>query len=156
MPAMSSPIGGHGGRDSGDPWRPRMRNTIVPTSFLRRVWWADAAVSAVVGAVMAGAAGPLGELVGLPARLLAVAGLSLLPYAAFLAWLATRSAVPRAAAWAPVLLNVVWAIDCVALAMLQADAGRLLVGFVAVQVVTVLTFAELEYGGVRRSPPTVA
>jgi hypothetical protein len=106
-----------------------MRNTIVPTSFLRRVWWADAAVSAVVGAAMAGAAGPLGELVGLPARLLATAGLSLLPYAAFLAWLATRSAVPRAAAWAPVLLNVVWAIDCVALAVMQsggdAPAGRL-------------------------------
>jgi hypothetical protein len=33
-----------------------MRNAIVPTSF-RRVWWADAAVSAVVGAAMAGAAG---------------------------------------------------------------------------------------------------
>ena len=48
-----------------------MRNAIVPTSFLRRVWWADAAVSAVVGAVMAGAAGPLGELIALPARLLA-------------------------------------------------------------------------------------
>ena len=129
-----------------------MRNAIVPTSFLRRVWWADAAVSAVVGAAMAGAAGLLGELIGLPARLLAVAGLSLLPYAAFLAWLATRSAVPRAAAWAPVLLNVVWAIDCIVLAAMQADAGPLLIGFIAVQVVTVLTFAELEFGGLRRSP----
>ena len=133
-----------------------MRQAIVPTSFLRRVWWADAAVSAVVGATMALAAAPLGELIGLPARLLAVAGLSLLPYAAFLAWLATRAAVPRAAAWAPVLLNVVWAIDCVALALLHADAGGLLVGFVAVQVVTVLTFAELEYAGVRRSAPVAA
>ena len=129
-----------------------MRNAIVPTSFLRRVWWADAAVSAVVGAAMAGAAGLLGELVGLPVRLLAVAGLSLLPYAAFLAWLATRSAVPRAAAWAPVLLNVVWAIDCAALGVIQAVAGPLLVGFIAVQVVTVLTFAELEFSGLRRSP----
>ena len=128
-----------------------MRNAIVPTSFLRRVWWADAAVSAVVGAAMAGAAGLLGELIGLPARLLAVAGLSLLPYAAFLAWLATRSAVPRAAAWAPVLLNVVWAIDCLALGVMQAEAGPLLIGFIAVQVVTVLTFAELEFGGLRRS-----
>jgi hypothetical protein len=133
-----------------------MRQAIVPTSFLRRVWCADAAVSAVVGAGMALVAAPLGELIGLPARLLAVAGLSLLPYAAFLAWLATRAAVPRAAAWAPIVLNVVWAVDCVALAMLQADAGRLLVGFVAVQVVTVLAFAELEYGGVRRSAPVAA
>ena len=129
-----------------------MRNAIVPTSFLRRVWWADAAVSAAVGAVMAAAAGPLGELVGLPPRLLAVAGLSLLPYAAFLAWLATRDAVPRAAAWAPVLLNVVWAIDCIALAVMQAEAVPLRVGFIAVQVLTVLTFAELEFGGLRRSP----
>src|SRR5678815_1367759 len=99
MRPMSSPIVGHGGRGSGD-GESSMRNAIVPTSFLRRVWWADAAVSAVVGA--------------------AVAGLSLLPYAAFLAWLATRSAVPRAAAWAPVLLKVVWAIDCAALGVMQA------------------------------------
>jgi hypothetical protein len=129
-----------------------MRTSIVPTLFLRRVWWADAAVSAVVGAAMAAAAGPIGTLIGLPPRLLAVAGLSLFPYAAFLAWLATRAAVPRAAAWAPVALNVVWAIDCVALATMQASAGTLLIGFVAVQVVTVLTFAELEVGGLRRSP----
>ncbi|MEO5883413.1 MAG: hypothetical protein ABIQ06_13430 [Caldimonas sp.] len=133
-------------------WRPRMRHAIVPVTFLRRVWWADAAVSAVVGAAMAAAAAPLGELIGLPARLLAVAGLSLLPYAAFLVWLATRAAVPQAAAWAPVLLNVVWAIDCIALAVMQPDAGPLLIGFVAVQAVTVLTFAELEFGGLRRSP----
>jgi hypothetical protein len=133
-----------------------MRQAIVPTSLLRRVWWADAAVSAVVGAAMALAAAPLGEGIGIAPRLLAVAGVSLLPYAAFLGWLATRAAVPRTAAWAPVLLNVVWAVDCVALAMLQADAGRLLVGFVAVQVVTVLTFAELEVGGLRRSPAAVA
>ena len=133
-----------------------MHQALVPTPFLRRVWWADAAVSAVVGAAMALAATPLGELIDLSPRLLSVAGLSLLPYAAFLAWLATRPAVPRAAAWAPVLLNVVWAIDCVGLATLQADAGRLLVGFVAIQVVTVLTFAELEYGGIRRSARVVA
>jgi hypothetical protein len=60
--------------------------------------------------------------------------------------------VPRAAAWAPVLLNVVWAIDCAALGVMQAVAGPLLVGFIAVQVVTVLTFAELEFSGLRRSP----
>ena len=129
-----------------------MSTAIVPTPFLRRVWWADAIVSAIVGAAMAAAAAPIGELIGLPSRLLAAAGLSLLPYAAFLAWLATRAAVPRAAAWAPVVLNVVWAIDCIALAAMQAGPGPLLIGFVAAQVVTVLTFAELEYSGLRRAP----
>jgi hypothetical protein len=133
-----------------------MRTAIVPTSFLRRVWWADAAVSAVVGALMAGAAGPLGELVGLSPRLLMVGGLSLLPYAAFLAWLATRDVVPRAAAWAPVLLNVVWAIDCVALALMQTEAMTLRVGFIAVQVITVLAFADLEFAGLRRAPAAAA
>lgn len=131
-----------------------MRHTIVPTSFLRRVWWADAAVSAFVGAAMAVAAAPLGELIGLPARLLAVAGLSLLPYAAFLAWLATRAALPRGAAWTPILLNVVWAVDCIALAAMQPAPGPLLIGFVAMHVVTVLAFAELEFSGLRRAPAT--
>ena len=133
-----------------------MSNPIVPTPFLRRVWWADAAVSAIVGVAMAAAAAPLGELIGLPERLLAMAGLSLLPYVAFLAWLATRAAVPRAAAWLPVLLNVVWAIDCIAVVETRASAGTLLVAFLAVQVLTVLAFAELEFMGLRRSPPLAA
>ena len=125
-------------------------DVVQPDPFLRRVWWADAAVSAVVGAAMAAAAGPLAALTGLPERLLAVAGLALLPYAAFLAWLATRQAVPRLAAWLPVPINVLWAIDCVAVVATQPSAGAALIAFIAVQVVTVLAFAELEYIGVRR------
>ena len=35
---------------------------------------------------------------------------------------------------------------------MQADAAPLLIGFIAVQVVTVLAFAELEFVGLRRSP----
>jgi uncharacterized membrane protein len=125
-------------------------DVVQPDPFLRRVWWADAAVSAVVGAAMAAAAGPLATLIGLPERLLAAAGLALLPYAAFLAWLATRRSVPRVAAWLPVPINVVWAIDCVAVVATQPDPGAALIAFIAVQVVTVLAFAELEFIGVRR------
>jgi hypothetical protein len=128
-----------------------MRFDVVrPDTFLRRVWCADAAVSAVVGAGMAAAAGPLAGLTGLPERLLAGAGLALLPYAAFLAWLATRQAVPRVAAWLPVPINVIWAVDCVALVVAQPSASAALLAFIAVQVVTVLAFAELEFVGVRR------
>ena len=57
MAATSSPIGGHGGRDGGDP-ETEMSNAILPSPFLRRVWWADAVVSAIVGAAMAVAAAP--------------------------------------------------------------------------------------------------
>ena len=74
-----------------------MSNPIQPTVFLRRVLWADAIVSAVVGAVMALGATALQGLLGLPSPLLALAGVALFPYAAYVAWLATRRAVPRAA-----------------------------------------------------------
>jgi hypothetical protein len=125
-------------------------DVVQPDSFLRRVWWADAAISAVVGAAMAAAAAPLASLTGLPERLLAAAGLALLPYAAFLAWLATRQSVPRLAAWLPVPINILWAIDCVLVAATEPNAGPALIAFIAVQVVTVLAFAELEFVGVRR------
>jgi len=36
--------------------------------------------------------------------------------------------------------------------VMRPETGPLLVGFITVQVVTVLTFAELEFGGLRRSP----
>ena len=125
-------------------------DVVQPDSFLRRVWWADAAVSAVVGAAMAVAAGPLSTLLALPERLLVAAGLSLLPYAAFLAWLATRHRVQRVAAWLPVPVNVLWAIDCVAVVAAQPTPGPALIAFIAVQVVTVLAFAELQFIGMRR------
>lgn len=125
-------------------------DVVQPDSFLRRVWWADAAISAVVGAAMAVAAGPLSALTALPERLLVAAGLALLPYAAFLAWLATRQRVQRVAAWLPVPVNVVWAIDCVAVVAAQPTRGPALIAFIAVQVVTVLAFAELQFIGMRR------
>ncbi len=125
-------------------------DVLRPDAFLRRVWWADAAISAVVGAGMAAAAGPLAALIGLPERLLVTAGLALLPYAAFLAWLATRQSVPRLAAWLPVPINVIWAVDCVAVVAAQPAASAPLIAFIGVQVVTVLVFAGLEFVGVRR------
>jgi hypothetical protein len=125
-------------------------DVVHPDSFLRRVWWADAAISAVVGAAMAVAAGPLAALTALPERLLVAAGLALLPYAAFLAWLATRQRVQRVAAWLPVPINVVWAIDCMAVVAAQPTPRPALIAFIAVQVVTVLVFAELQFIGMRR------
>ena len=125
---------------------------IQPSLFLRRVLFADAAVSAAVGAVMALGAGVLQRLLGLPAPLLMIAGVALFPYAAYLVWLATRGELPRAAVWVPIVLNLVWAIDCV-LVLSAAGPSPTLLGeaFVAVQIVTVLAFAELEFIGLRRA-----
>jgi len=125
---------------------------IQPGSFLRRVLFADAAVSAAVGAVMALGSAALQRMLGLPASLLLVAGVALLPYAGYLVWLATRASVPRAAVWMPIALNVLWAVDCL-LVLFAAGLSPTGLGeaFVAVQIVTVLAFAELEFMGLRRA-----
>jgi pilus assembly protein TadC len=127
-------------------------NLIQPSSFLRRVLWADAIVSAAVGVVMALGAGALHRLLGLPSSLLMVAGLALLPYAGYLVWLATRATVPRAAVWLPIVLNLVWAVDCV-LVLAAAGLSPTWLGeaFVVLQIVTVLAFADLEFIGLRRA-----
>ncbi len=129
-----------------------MSNPIQPTVFLRRVLWADAIVSAVVGAVMALGATALQSLLGLPSSLLALAGVALFPYAAYVAWLATQRAAPRAAVWLPIVVNIVWAIEC---SFVLFSAGLhptwLGEGFVAMQIVTVLLFAELEFIGLKRA-----
>src|SRR4051812_41476544 len=86
---------------------------IVMSSFLRRVLTADALISAAAGLVMVAAAGLLHELLQLPAALLQVAGAMLFPWAAALLWLTRKPAVPRAAVWAVIVLNVVWVADSV-------------------------------------------
>ena len=127
-------------------------NLIQPSSFLRRVLWADAIVSAAVGAVMALGAGALQELLGLPSSLLLIAGLALFPCAAYLVWLTTRNEVARAAVWVPIALNLVWAADCLVL-LLVAELRPTLLGeaFIGLHIVTVLAFAEAEFIGLRRA-----
>ena len=127
-------------------------NLIRPGLFLRRLLIADAAVSAVVGVVMALGADMLQDVLALPASLLMMAGVALFPYAAFLVWLATRTTVPRAAVWVPIALNVVWAADCL-LVLFAAGLHPTGLGeaFVAIQIATVLALAELEFIGLRRA-----
>src|SRR5258708_39522760 len=124
--------------------------SVQPSVFLRRALLADAAVSAACGALMAFGAALLEPWLGIGAALLVPAGLALFPYAAYLVWLATRRAVPRAAVLIPIVLNVVWAAD----RLLVLFGGKyaptlpreLFRGF---QVLTVLVLAALEYIGVR-------
>ena len=132
-------------------------SSIRTSVFLRRVLLADAAVSAACGALVAFGATLLEPLLGLGAALLVPAGLALFPYAAYLVWVATRRSAPRATVWIPIVLNVVWAVDC----LLVLFGGRYtptLLGelFIGVNIVTVLVFAELEYIGLRRTYAIVA
>ncbi len=125
----------------------------VPVStFLRRVLAVDAVSSGAMGVVMLLAAAPLSSLLGLPASLLTWSGLSLLPFAAFVGWLATRELPPRAAVWAVVICNVLWALDSVILlASGWSDPTPLGKVFVVSQAVFVALLAELQFFSLRRT-----
>lgn len=125
--------------------------STVPMTFLRKVLWADALVSAAAGAVMAFGGTPLQALTGLPGTVLLPAGLSLFVYAAFVVWLATRAATPSAGVWAAVAINLVWAVDCLAIAFGPwFTPGAVGQAFLVAQAVTVIVFAELQVIGLRR------
>ena len=74
--------------------------TFAPVPFLRTVLLFDAATCVGFGLLLMLGGTPLAGLTGLPAGLTWYAGLSLLPFAAYLAFLATRDrlAVPMVAA----------------------------------------------------------
>lgn len=125
--------------------------TAAPDTLLRRVLLADAAVSALMGAVLVVDAGLLSGLFGLPVPLLRVAGLSLLPFAALLVYLATRPAVPRRGAWAVIAIDALWVVDSTVLLLGGwVEPTTLGTAFVIGQAVAVLGFAEFTWFGLRR------
>ena len=81
-----------------------------PSAFLRKVLIADAATSAAAGLMMFAGAGMLDTLLGLPASFLRMAGMSLIPFAAILTFVAAREYPARAAIWAIIACNAVWVV----------------------------------------------
>ena len=125
--------------------------TSNTSPFLRRVLLADAATSGASGLLMTFASGTLEEWLGVPTGLLRYAGLSLLPFAALVAYLATRESPPRAAVWAVIVLNALWAVDSILL-LAGGWVGPTALGytFVIAQALIVAAFAEAQYVGLRR------
>jgi hypothetical protein len=101
---------------------------------------------------MALAAPALASLLRLPANLLFAAGLVLVPYAALVAYLATRDRLQPSAVWALIVCNILWGIDCAVVALSGwVQPTTLGYAFILMQVVVVAAFAELQYVGMRRS-----
>ena len=122
--------------------------------LLRRALQADALASGAMGLLLALAAGPLEELLGLPRSLLLGAGIGLLPFALALGWLANRSMVRRGWIWAVLAINAIWVIDSLSLLVLGWVEPTLLGKvFVIGQAVAVAVLAELEFFGLRRCQP---
>ena len=127
------------------------------SSFLRRALIADAAITGSTALALAAGAAILEGPLGLPANLLRGAGLSLLPFTAFLIFLLRRDPLPRGAAWFVVICNAVWAVDSLLLLFTNwVDPTLLGQAFVVFQALIVAAFAEAQYVGLRRSAPATA
>jgi hypothetical protein len=133
-----------------------MLHTVV-SPFLRRALVADGAISGTTGLLMVLGAGLLEGLLGLPAALLRYAGFSLIPFAAFLFYLAKRDGLSPTSVWFVIVLNTAWVVASVLLlASSSIDPTALGYAFIIVQAVAVAVFVELQYVGLRRPTARVA
>lgn len=137
-----------------------MHATLTPTPFLRAALLADAAAGTAMGLGLAVAAGPLSGLFGLPAPLLLAAGLLLLPWSAFVAWVGTRPAIARRLVRAIVLVNLLWVADSLLLVALGPVLAGLAptasgVGFVVAQALAVLGVSVAQAAAMRQAPAGV-
>lgn len=113
---------------------------------------ADAAVSGAVGLISLAGARWLGSALDLPAALLAGSGAFMTIYAAGLVMLGNRWPVPASGARIVAGGNLVWAAACIVLLFSGWIAPNALgAGFVVVQIVAVLIFAELQALALRAS-----
>jgi hypothetical protein len=126
---------------------------IQPAPLLRFAFLADAAGSGAVGLLMLAGGGALSPVLGLPAALLQAAGAVCLGWAALMAWMGRRDALPGWSVWAVIGLNLVWVADSLLLlASGWVAPTGLGTAFVLAQAVAVLGFAALQWAGLRRSP----
>jgi hypothetical protein len=119
---------------------------------LRFALLADAAASGATGLMMIAGAGLLDGLLGLPVALMREAGLLLVPYVAFVAYVGTRETISRPAVQATIAINVLWVAASIGLLMSDYVAPTALgYAFVIFQAVVVGVFAELQLIGLRRT-----
>jgi hypothetical protein len=123
------------------------------SSFLRRALTADAAISGATGAVMIVAADVLARLLDVPATLLRYAGISLIPFVAYVLYLSRRPALTSGSVWLVITLNIAWVIASgVLLLSGEIHPNALGYAFVIAQAIAVAAFAEMQYVGLRGKP----
>lgn len=122
--------------------------SISMTYALRAVLLADAATCALMAVLLTVGGGFLMPVLGLPSDLLLYAGIGLLPFAAFLGYLASHREILPATLWAVVAVNLLWTLDSVLLLISGwVEPTAIGYGFVIFQAIGVAVFAALEYLG---------
>lgn len=121
-------------------------------NLLRYALIGDAAASGATGLLMLAGAGFLASLLGLPEQLLRVAGVILLPFAAMVAYLATRAEPGAGSVWAVILINVAW-VAASAFVLFGGIVSPTPLGyaFIAAQAIVVLAFADFQFFGLRNA-----
>lgn len=123
---------------------------IGQSTLLQKALAADAVITGVTGVAMFLGAGFLASLLGLPVALLRYAGLSLIPFAAFVAVMATRDQVSRVAVRAIIIANALWVVDSFLLLLTGwVEPSLLGYAFVIGQAVIVAGFAEVQHMGLK-------
>lgn len=121
----------------------------TPTVFLRRVLVADAATCVASGVLTSMLTSVVAGLTHIPHAVLFYSGLSLFPIAAFMAFVATRSALSTTGVWLVILGNVGWVLGSLWLAFGGAiNPNGLGIAFILAQAAVVAVLAALEYVGV--------
>jgi uncharacterized membrane protein len=119
--------------------------SVANSTFLRRVLLVDAAASGSMGVIFLLAPGPLESLLGLPATLLRGVGLFLIPFAAFLVWLAARASERHGVVRLIAAGNMIWVLASILLLVSgRVDPTPFGTVFVVVQAAVVTVFAYLE------------
>lgn len=130
-----------------------IRSAIANPVLLRRVFAVDAILTGAVALAMCLASGPLAAFTGLPAALLLGAGLVLIPFVAWVAWLARHPHPSPLACWAVVAINTLWEVDCLALlASGWVSPNAFGVAFVLIHAATAGVFAVLGALALVRAP----
>jgi len=130
---------------------------VYPNPFLRSLLALDAAASGATGLLLIAGAGWLEDLLGLPVALMREAGLILIPYAAFVAFVGMREAIARSAVWAIITANALWAVASGGLLVSGLVAPTALgYAFVIAQAAVVALMGELQYAGLKRPAATLA
>lgn len=120
-------------------------------SLLRLALAADALASGAMGLLLVFGGGLLAPWLGLPAPLLFWNGLWMVPFAAFIAWIALRQPTPLGAVRFLVPANLVWVVASFAFAALQPFALTALgTAFVLAQALALLGLAALQWTGLGR------
>ena len=131
---------------------------VIRTSpLLRAIMLTDGVFSGISGLSLALGARPLSALMGLPHELVLGAGLFLVPYAAFVAFLGTRDNLASALVWFVVVGNVLWALESVVLLVSgQASPTAFGIAVVIAQALAVAVIAETQAIGLKRSNAVAA